>query len=126
MNTDYTGSLNRQNTTEENGGKSIRHSSKYAIFLSAAVYPGAGQMLQKRWLAGIFFAVSFTVMFIAFIIIMGGIIMEFYSLGFDFSNSQVNPDTPTGDAISAFVATLIIYIINIIDAHAAYRRTLNN
>ena len=115
---------NRGSISRENISDTRKHSAKYAIFLSAAVYPGAGQMLQKRWLAGLFFALSFTIMFTAFVIIMGGIIMEFYSLGFDFSNSQVNPHPPIGDAVSSFIATFIIYIINIIDAYTAYSKSM--
>lgn len=34
-------------------------SSRIAIYLSALVWPGAGQFAQKRWLAGTFYAVVF-------------------------------------------------------------------
>lgn len=35
--------------------------SRLALYLSALVYPGAGQFAQKRWLAGLFYAVVFSV-----------------------------------------------------------------
>jgi len=34
---------------------------RLALFFSALVFPGAGQFVQKRWLAGVFFATLFSV-----------------------------------------------------------------
>lgn len=35
--------------------------ARFAIYLSALVWPGVGQYTQKRWLAGTFYAVVFLV-----------------------------------------------------------------
>ncbi len=110
------GSLSRQ--------AARKRPEKYPIFLSAAVYPGSGQIFQRRWLAGIFFGTAFTAMFIAFVIIMSKILVDFYSLGFNFDNAEVSSNPPIAPALLAFGVTMMIYIINIIDTHAAYRKSL--
>ena len=120
------GSLNRHAVPKRRSEKkTIREkTAKYPIFLSAAVYPGTGQIFQRRITVGIFFIITFSITFIAFLILMGSIIFDFYSLGFNCDNAQVNADPPLAPAISAFGVTLLIYIINIIDTHVAYRRQL--
>ncbi len=127
MNTER-GSLKRSDKPYRNSENKITHErpAKYPIFLSAVVYPGAGQIFQKRWLAGIFFIATFTIMFIAFLFLMGSIIIDFYSLGLNFDNAQVNASPPIKPALFAFGTAMIIYIINIIDTHAAYRRQIAN
>ena len=119
------GSLKRDITNNSRKRQKKERPEKYPIFLSAAVYPGAGQIFQHRLIAGLFFAISFTIMFLAFIFIMGSIILEFYSLGFDFNETHVNSDPPLALALTSFFITMLIYIINIIDTHAAYRRQLH-
>ena len=120
------GSLNRQsvpNRSSEN--KTIRDKpAKYPIFLSAAVYPGAGQIFQRRIVAGVFFITTFSITFIAFIFLMGSIIVDFYSLGLNFDNAQVNAEPSLSPALSAFGVALMIYIINVIDTHATYKKQL--
>ena len=120
------GSLNRQAVPKRSSeNKAIREKpAKYPIFLSAAVYPGAGQIFQRRITVGIFFITTFSITFIAFLILMGSIIVDFYSIGLNFDNAQINAEPSITPALSAFGVTLLIYIINLIDTHATYRKQL--
>ena len=120
------GSLNRQVVPKRSSEKrTIREKpAKYPIFLSAAVYPGAGQIFQRRITVGIFFVTTFSITFIAFLILMGSIIVDFYSIGLNFDNAQINAEPSLSPALSAFGVALIIYIINVIDTHAAYQKQL--
>jgi TM2 domain-containing membrane protein YozV len=120
------GSLHRQggNQYGREKNKEKEHPAKYPIFLSAAVYPGAGQLFQRRILAGIFFGIAFTIMFLTFVFIMGSIIIEFYSLGLNFDNANANDHPPLAPALWAFAATMLIYIVNILDTHIAFQRKL--
>ncbi len=127
MNNNIKGSLNRKAVAKgDSDGQSIQEKpARYPIFLSAAVYPGAGQIFQRRITAGIFFITSFTITFIAFIFLMGSIIVDFYSLGLNFDNAEVNANPPLTPALLAFGVAIMIYVINIIDTHAAYRKMLS-
>ena len=120
------GSLNRERPPKRSSEKKTMHEkpAKYPIFLSAAVYPGAGQISQRRIAAGLFFIATFSITFIAFLILMGSIIVDFYSLGLNFDNAEVNTEPSLAPALSAFGVALMIYIINLIDTHAAYRKKL--
>jgi hypothetical protein len=40
--------------------------SRVPIMLSAFVYPGLGQFVQRRWAAGLIYLLSFTVFFVIF------------------------------------------------------------
>ena len=114
----------RPHSDSENHPEKARP-AKYPIFLSAVVYPGAGQIFQHRIIAGIFFIITFTILFISFMFLMGSIIIDFYSLGLNFDNAEVNAEPSLTPALLAFGGALMIYIINLIDTHAAYRRKLN-
>lgn len=43
------------------GGETKGKASRFAVYLSALVFPGAGQYAQKRWLAGSFYAAAFLI-----------------------------------------------------------------
>lgn len=92
-----------------------------AIVLSALVFPGAGQILQRRWLAGVAFSVLFTCPFMVSILSFLQIILAFYRMGFEFE--RYDPGRlPVARAVIAFFISLMVYAVNVADAHAAYRR----
>jgi NhaP-type Na+/H+ or K+/H+ antiporter len=91
------------------------------ILLSMMVYPGAGQILQGRWLAGILFAFGFTVFFVVFGVCVYRILAIYYKLGFgDIPDSQTH--FVLWPAVVAFIIALGFYVGGIVDTVLAFTR----
>ena len=88
------------------------------VMLSALVFPGAGQVMQRRWLAAGGYALAYTVPFIWFMVKVWALLKAYYELGFDFKNA-------TGEAPGAvallvpFALSLLVYVACLIDAAVA-------
>ena len=97
---------------------------RFPIYLSALVLPGAGQFAQRRWAAGVLFALGFVAAFAAFMVYVIRILMAFYSLGFDFAtyDSSEMMQPPIIRAGLSFLTAIVIYLISLFDTHRAYRR----
>ena len=100
--------------------------SRLALYLSAFVYPGAGQFAQKRWLAGLFYAVVFSVCAVFLIIAIFAPMFWNLRLAMEFA------DTGKGDAFHpiSFVKiflwlglSALIYLTGLLDTFVAYRRS---
>jgi hypothetical protein len=103
-------------------------SDRTPMMLSAFVCPGAGQFLQKRWIAGALYSVLFTI----FSLIL---VFEVFKPMFHNINAALNwaaapeSDQPfegislTRLAVS-FVAVIVVYIANIVDVQHANRKRL--
>ncbi len=95
------------------------------IFLSALVYPGAGQLLQRRWRAGLLFCVSFTLFFVLLLSAVLRPLIGSLDAAFAWAAHQENKPF---EGISVIrVATLFVicaglYVANVIDATRAARR----
>jgi TM2 domain-containing membrane protein YozV len=94
---------------------------KTAVFLSVFVFPGAGQFVQKRPLAGALFVILFLLCVAVFLADAGRIIMAFYRLGLD-ATAYDAPTLPLGGMLAALAASLLVYLVNIVDAAVAMRR----
>lgn len=94
--------------------------SKWAVFLSM-IFPGAGQLMQKRWIsAAVFMGLSLvclTVFFSAAIKIMINGLM----VGIDFNNYQ-ETELPTGLLLRSAGAVIILYIAGLVDTVAGHLR----
>ena len=100
--------------------------SRLALYLSALVYPGAGQFAQKRWLAGLFYAVVFSVCFIFLVIAIFAPMFWNLRLAMEFA------DTGKGDAFHpiSFAKILLwlglsalVYLVGLLDTFVYYRRS---
>ena len=84
------------------------------MLMSALVYPGTGQLVQRRWWSGGLFILTFSASFVWFIVCILKVMEAYYDFAF-------HPMTATGQAPSAaammtpFVITLAIYIVNVVD-----------
>jgi hypothetical protein len=105
-------------------GQEERKPSQFPVYLSALVYPGAGQFAQGRWPAGVLYALSFTASFVWFIVCAVRIILAFYSVGLQFDTYRTSAVTnlPTKEAGLAFLAGVSLYILNLVDAFLAQQR----
>jgi hypothetical protein len=101
---------------------SDRPPSRTPVMMSALGYPGAGQFMQKRWLAGLLYGLAFTAGFVAFAVYMFRIIAAFYSLGLDFENAAPPAHLPVRGAVFSLAAALAVYAAALADTYAAYRR----
>lgn len=96
------------------------------LMLSAFVYPGAGQFIQRRWIAGTLYAVFFTVFFVLFMVNVARPMMANVdaALAFAMGDGSKPMTAPSLVAIIVpFVLSMLAYVANIIDASRAQRRT---
>lgn len=92
-----------------------------AVLLSAFVFPGAGQALQKRWVYACVFGVGFLACLAAFCVRAGSIIISYYRLGFD-SAAGPPPDSPVSGMLLYLLLSLLVYLGSLIDTYLAFRR----
>lgn len=91
------------------------------MLLSALVCPGAGQFVQKRWLAGILYGAGFIWGFCWFMMVAGKVLIDFYRMGFDFFNYE--PAMPQiSDFIPPLTVAFLFYLVNLIDVFIAQQR----
>jgi hypothetical protein len=91
------------------------------MLLSALVYPGAGQLMQKRWGVGVGFALVFTVPMVRFVVEVFRVLSAYYSFMVDFKGATgVAPGAAA--IVMPFFLSLVIYIAGLVDtAVADYR-----
>ena len=90
------------------------------MVLSALVYTGAGQLMQRRWAAALFFLISSTVSVIWLVSSAFIILKAYYGMAFD-STPVATPRLAS--LIVPFVMWLVIYVAGIVDtAIASYRQ----
>ena len=96
-----------------------RRSERFPILLSVLVWPGTGQMVQKRWAVGITWAVAFLVCFGMSMANGVRILVAYYGLT-DFDGN----DASAGAAvirrrlvlmIGFFVAALVVFVLSFVD-----------
>lgn len=99
--------------------------SRLALYLSALVYPGAGQFAQKRWLAGLFYAVAFSVCAVFLMIAIFAPMFWNLRLAMEFA------DTGKGDAFHPISfakiflwlgLSALIYLAGLLDTFIYFRR----
>ena len=98
---------------EATGGRAGGSPSRGAIMLSALVFPGVGQLVQKRWLAGVAFALAFLVAGILFAVYAGGIIVSYYRFVDPYYEPAGAP--PLKAMLGALGVALLIYMASLAD-----------
>ena len=98
-----------------------RPSSFSPMVLSALVNPGAGQLVQRRWGAGVGFIVAFTVPLVWFVVKVFAVLKAYYEFAFNFRGAT--GEAPGAAAIILpFVLSVAVYIACLVDvAVATYR-----
>ena len=97
---------------------------KAALLLSSFVYPGAGQFVQKRWIAGILFSALFTVLLGAVIVNTLTPMVHNMTAALDWAQQKANRPfelISLPGVIIPFLLALIVYIANIVDVMNASR-----
>jgi len=93
----------------------------FPVALSALVYPGVGQLAQGRWVAGAFYLVSFTALFIWFAVNAYQTLVMYYS--FMSPDSLVEPTpVPMTRILIPFSLDFLIYLVNLLDVFVACHR----
>lgn len=88
------------------------------VLVTALVYPGAGQLMQRRWVAGGLAIAAFTAAGGWFFVRTGRVLIDYYRMAFDFAGapeSQVRPR----DIVVPFIVALVVYVACLVDAAVA-------
>lgn len=97
----------------------------YAVALSALVYPGMGQFLQRRWAAAVFFVVTFTPAVVIFTWDACRILWNYYRMAFAeawMEESAPPAPVPAARLLVTLVICSVIYLWNILDAALGARK----
>jgi len=98
------------------------------MMLSAFIYPGAGQFLQKRWIAGTVYSVLFTVFSVILIFEVFEPMFRNVNVALNWAASQSADQAFEGISLSkvavSFVAMMVVYIVNIVDIQYANRKRM--
>jgi hypothetical protein len=90
------------------------------VLLSAFVFPGAGQLLQRRRAAAALYAGTFLAACVVFVVYIVRILVSYY--GFAFADGgSAQPDVPLAEACCALLAAAVVYAAGVYDAYRAYR-----
>jgi hypothetical protein len=92
------------------------------LMLSALVYPGLGQLVQRRWLAGTAAILGFTVSTGWFLVAAARAALAYYALAFDFEGAAGSAVRPR-DIVVPFGVALAVYVAAVIDTAVADART---
>ena len=99
----------------------LKEGSKLPVFLSALVFPGLGQFLQRRWGAGCFFLLGFLTSFGIFCIFVIILLINYYEIGFDFDTYE-GGELHFRGLIVSFIISILLYLANIVDTALAQFR----
>jgi len=104
---------------------SERKKEKTPVLLSALVYPGAGQLLQKRWISAAIFLTLFTIFMCILLINVMRPLIKNITTAMDWAATQANEEfVPISipGIIIPFLLSLAVYVTNIIDVVMASRQ----
>lgn len=92
------------------------------MVLSALVCPGAGQLMQRRWVTGTVFIVLFTGAFVWFVGRAYAVLKAYYAFAFDFKGATGQAPSVTAVMVP-FGVCLVIYVAGLLDtALGSFRR----
>ena len=103
-------------------------SDRTAVMLSAFVYPGAGQFMQKRWIAGSLFAILFTCFFILLAITVITPLFAYLNNTLDWAAARgmggdIEPPGVSFVKVALyFLAGMVVYFASLADVIRANRR----
>ena len=88
------------------------------VLVTALAYPGAGQLMQRRWVAGGVAIAAFTAAAGWFFVRTGRVLTDYYRLAFDFAGAPESQARPR-DIVVPFVVALLVYLACLADATVA-------
>lgn len=91
------------------------------VVLTALVYPGIGQLVQRRWGAAALALAGFTVAAVWFAVGTVRVLFDYYRLAFDFEHAAPRP-VDWREIVLRFVVAMAAYLACVIDAAIAGRR----
>lgn len=92
------------------------------VVLSAVVFPGVGQFVQRRWVAGAVWVIVFGAAFVWLLARCFAVLKAYYDLAFDFNHADGG--APSAAAIVApFLVSMVVYVANLVDTAMAGRRS---
>lgn len=89
--------------------------------LASIAFPGVGQLMQKRWIAGAAFLCAIAAALCAFLSEVWGIMKAFYGFAFDFLNAPA-PDIRLSRLFLTFGAAVFVYVASVLDTITAQAR----
>ncbi len=102
----------------------MKPNSRIPMLLSAFACPGAGQFMQNRWRAGLFYGSGFLVGFCWFLMIALHIIFSFYRLAFELDYQPEDPNII--GMIPPLLISTVFYLANLFDVFIAQQRICRN
>lgn len=105
----------------------LSRTGRLPLIVSAFVYPGAGQFMQRRWVPAVFFSASFTALLLW--LLFGVIVPLFRTLQSVLDWASTGADEPLApismlNVLIPFLAALLIYLANLADVvrHLRHRQ----
>jgi len=99
--------------------------TRLPLFLSALVFPGAGQFAQRRWVAGALCATLFTASFAAVVVQVVRLLLANLSAASAFLSGAANRPFASlrmGAVLLPLSAGILVYLAGLVDVWLAYRR----
>ena len=117
--------------TESNVTGALGRGSRHAVFLSAFLYPGAGQFSQGRWGFGFFYVLTTTVFVVLLLrevlIPLFGMLQWALTLAKQQGRGMADPPPISIVRILVWLAvTIFVYAANLIDVTLVNRRVLRD
>ena len=112
-------------TEETNKEGAERWTRRAPMFLSAFVCPGAGQLMQRRWLAAALYGAAFLV---PFFYLSAYVLYHLFTnlknvIGWDFTSAD-KPIEPLSfvNIFAPFLIAMVVWLVSLFDTHFAEQR----
>ena len=89
--------------------------------------PGIGQLVQRRWLAGLFYLLVFLALCTWLLAVVAGMMSTNLTAALAFLDREPNKEFATGSKhmmLWLIASTLVVYLAGIIDTYRAFKRQL--
>jgi hypothetical protein len=93
--------------------------TRLPILLTAFVWPGVGQFVQRRWIPAVFFTVGFLICAVCFFSYAVRLIVAYYGTGLHFDTFK-KPELPIRPMVVWFVVAVVLSVAAIVDAFVGY------
>jgi hypothetical protein len=94
--------------------------SRVPMMMNAFVWPGVGQVIQRRWIAASIYLAGFLISTVFFCVHAVRIMTAYYNLWLRFdSNQPVDPPSYRG-LLAWLLMGILIYVAALVDSYIAY------